>query len=292
MLLALLQAVRPRQWVKNLFVGAPVLFAKALTDGRAATRAAAAVAIFCLIASAVYLWNDLVDVEKDRAHPRKKNRPIASGALSMDAAKGFAAAFATVGLALGFALDWRFAAVCALYLAQSFAYSLVLKRIPYVDVMVIASGFLLRVYAGALAVGVHASPWLLLCTGLLACFLGFGKRAHELSTAGARGVEQRAVLTAYHPTLLRIALYATGAATTLAYLAYTLDEHTRTFFHTTRMVWTVPAIAIGVTRYLMLVAGRPKAESPTEEMLRDPLFLANLAVWVAAVLAIIYLAHG
>jgi decaprenyl-phosphate phosphoribosyltransferase len=289
---ALLQAIRPRQWVKNLFVGAPVIFAQRLTDLPTVQRAAAAVGIFCLITSAVYLWNDLIDVEKDRVHPKKRNRPIASGALSIPAARACAAAFAAIGLALGFLLDPRYAEACGAYLGLNVAYSLILKKIPYLDVMVIAAGFLLRVFAGALAVRVHPSPWLLLCTGLLAAFTGFGKRAHELAAAGARGAEQRAVLSSYHPTLLRAALVVTGLATLGAYAAYTLAEHTRLFFHTTRMWWTIPPIAVGMGRYLTLVTGRPNAESPTEEMLRDPLFVATLAVWVAGVVGIIYYGQG
>jgi decaprenyl-phosphate phosphoribosyltransferase len=292
MLRPLVRAVRPRQWVKNLFVGAPLLFGQRLTDGPTALRAAAAVAIFCVVSSAVYLWNDLIDVEKDRAHPRKRERPIASGALPIEVARGCAGALAALGLALGFTLEWRYACAVAGYLGLNIAYTLWLKRIAFVDVLVIAAGFLLRVLSGALAIHVHASRWLLLCTALLACFLGFGKRAHELNTSGGRGAEQRSVLSSYHPSLLQVALYLSGLTTIVAYTGYTMAEHTRAFFHTDRMVWTVPAIAVGVGRYLMLVSSRPKAESPTEEMLRDPLFLANLVVWVAAVVAIIYHARG
>jgi hypothetical protein len=160
-----------------------------------------------------------------------------------------------------------------------------------VDVLVIASGFLLRVLSGALAVDVYASPWLFLCTGLLASFLGFGKRAHELQVAGARSGEQRQALSAYNPDLLRWLMYATGAATVGAYLAYTLSEHTREFFHTSRMVWTVPLIAIALARFVLLVGSRPKAESPTEAMLRDPLFMATGVAWGIAVTAIIYTAR-
>lgn len=281
----LLRAVRPRQWVKNLFVGAPVLFAQKLTDGRAAWRAAAAVGIFCLISSAVYLWNDLVDREKDRAHPKKRLRPIAAGELSVRAAQVAATALALTGLALGLLLGPGFTAVAAGYLLLNVAYSLVLKKVAYLDVMVLASGFLLRVIAGALAVDVVASPWLLLCTGLLACFTGFGKRARELAVSA--DATARSSLAAYRPVLLRWALWGTGLATVGAYLAYTLAEHTRSFFHTDRMVWTSPLVLIGVGRFAALVRRRG-AESPTDEMLRDPLFVATLCAYAATVLGIIY----
>ena len=288
MIRPLLLAIRPRQWVKNLSVGAPLLFAKSLLERDLALRAAAAVGVFCVISSAVYLWNDLVDVEKDRAHPTKRNRPIAAGTLGMQAARAAAASLAALGLALALLVDPGFAGAGLLYLLLNVAYSLVLKRIPYVDVLVIASGFLLRVWAGAMATDVHPSPWLLLCTGLLASFLGFGKRAHELAAAGAKGAEQRSVLAAYRPEHLKAALYLTGAATVAAYFFYTLAEHTRVYFGTTKMVWTVPAVVVGIGRFLVLTSSRTKAESPTEEILRDPLFMANLAGYAVAVVVIIY----
>ena len=286
--LPLLRATRPRQWVKNLSVAAPLVFAKSLRDEERAWRAAAAVAIFCVISSAVYLWNDVVDVEKDRAHPTKRLRPIAAGTLPIQTAQVFAAAFAALGLSLAWLLDHPFAGAAAFYLALNIAYSLSLKHVPYLDVVVIASGFLLRVCAGALAIDVHASNWLLVCTGLGACFLGFGKRTHELSTAGTQA---RRVLAGYHPDRLRGALYATGIATVVAYLLYTLAEHTRDYFHTDRMVFTVPLIAVGVVRFLQLSVGRDRPDSPTDEMLKDPLFLANVGAWVIAVVGIIYFAH-
>jgi decaprenyl-phosphate phosphoribosyltransferase len=290
--LAFVVALRPHQWTKNLFfVGAPLLFAKSLFALGDALRAAAAVGIFCLIASAVYLWNDLVDLDKDRVHPRKRRRPIAAGELPVPMARALAASLASIGLAFAWMLGGSFALAAGGYLGLNVAYSLRLKHVPYLDVLVIAAGFLLRVVSGALAIEVHASPYLLLCTGLLASFLGFGKRAHELGTAGERGVSQRSVLALYRPEHLRLALYLTGAATVVAYVAYTLSEHTRTFFHTSKMVWTVPACVLGMGRFLMLVSQRPQAESPTEEILRDPLFMANLGLWVAAVIGIIYFAH-
>lgn len=289
---AMWTALRPHQWVKNLFfVGAPLLFSKSLLQGDQLLRATAAVALFSLLSSSVYLWNDLVDRDKDRQHPLKRLRPIASGTLGPGMARLLAASLATTALTLGFLLDERFAAVAAAYLALNLGYSLILKKLPYLDVISIALGFLLRVYAGALAIHVQASPFLFLCTGLLACFLGFGKRAHELATAGDQGAAQRAVLALYRPRHLRIALWTTGLVTIAAYFCYTVAEHTRIFFHTNNMVWTLPCIAFGVGRFLILVAGRPKAESPTEALLRDPPFMLNLAVWVAAVVGIIYQAR-
>jgi decaprenyl-phosphate phosphoribosyltransferase len=285
---ALVEACRPRQWVKNLlFVAAPLVFAKRLNDPHTALRALAAVAIFCALSSAVYLWNDLVDVDKDRAHPLKKNRPIASGRLSMSSARIASATLAAGGLALASLIDWRFAGCALAYLVNNVAYSLWLKHVVYLDVLSIAAGFLLRVAAGAFAVDVQASGYLFLCTGLLASYLGFGKRAHELALAGERAAQQRAVLEHYRPTVLRAALYLTGAASFAAYVMYTRAEHTVRFFGTTHMLWTAPFVALGLLRFFVLVQ-RPRGESPTEEILKDAPFVLNLLAYGAAITFIIY----
>jgi decaprenyl-phosphate phosphoribosyltransferase len=284
---ALAEACRPRQWVKNLFVAAPLVFAKRLTDAQPSLRALAAVGLFCALSSAVYLWNDIIDVEKDRAHPLKRTRPIASGRLSIATARIAAATLATGALALSYVLDSRFAACALLYLLNNVAYSLLLKRVVYVDVLSIAGGFLLRVAAGAFAVRVEASPYLLLCTGLLASYLGFGKRAHELALAGDRAAAQRAVLQSYRAGVLRVALWGTAVATFACYVMYTRAEHTVRFFGTTRMLWTAPFAAFGLVRFFALVQ-TPKGESPTEEILKDAPFVLNLLTWAAATVLIIY----
>jgi 4-hydroxybenzoate polyprenyltransferase len=284
---ALIEACRPRQWVKNLFVAAPLVFAKRLTDPHTALRALAAVALFSALSSAVYLWNDLVDVEKDRAHPIKSKRPIPSGRLSIGTARIAAATLAAGALALAWLLDWRYACCMLTYAVNNVAYSLKLKHIVYVDVLSIAAGFLLRVAAGAFAVDVDASTYLFLCTGLLASYLGFGKRAHELAHAGDRAGAQRAVLESYRADVLRVALYATAFATFICYVLYTRSEHTVRFFGTTRMLWTAPFAAFGLLRFYALVQ-RPRGESPTEEILKDAPFMLNLLTWGAAITLIIY----
>jgi 4-hydroxybenzoate polyprenyltransferase len=286
---ALLQAARPRQWVKNIFVAAPLVFSKHLDDVPQALRAAAAVALFCALSSAVYLWNDIVDVEKDREHPTKRNRPIASGRLSIQAARVAATILGAGGVALGLLLGLDFALAGAAYLLLNVAYSLKLKQVVYLDVMTIAGCFLLRVVGGALAIHVWSSPYLLICTGLLACYLGFGKRAHELAVAGARAEKQRAVLSRYDARVLTLMLYIFGVAALAAFVLYTNATHTVNFFHTTRMVWTTPFAAFGLARFAMLVR-RSTADSPTDAMLKDFPFVINFALWVAAVCLIIYFA--
>jgi decaprenyl-phosphate phosphoribosyltransferase len=280
--------MRPHQWVKNLFVVAPLVFAKELFDAPMAMRTAWAFVLFCLASSTVYVLNDLSDVEADRAHPVKRSRPIASGRVSTRAARNAAMALALVCVAGALALGVTFLATVVAYLVLNLAYTSHLKRIPYVDVLSIAAGFELRVVGGAFAAPVPPSAYLLVVTFLLATFLGFGKRMHELTEVDNGGT-QRAVLQAYSTSTLTVLLYTTATATALSYVLYTLDPQTRAFFGSDFLVVTAPFTIFGVLRFLHLVRHRPEAESPTEEMLRDRLFLLNLCLWVVAVVLVIYL---
>jgi 4-hydroxybenzoate polyprenyltransferase len=280
-----IKSMRPHQWVKNVFVAAPLVFAERVGDAEASLRTLAAFAIFCLLSSAVYLVNDLVDVEKDRAHPTKRRRPIASGALPVRAARGLAIALAAVALggALVLGPGLALAVTAASYLVLNLAYSLALKKVPFVDVACISLGFLLRVVAGAVAIPVEASHWVLLCTLMLSSLLGFGKRAHELRVAGETGRAQRDVLHRYDPKTLRILMVVLGILTTVAYILYT-----RSLVRTERLLWTVPFVGFGVFRFIWLAGSKTDAESPTDSMMRDAPFVANLVLYAAAVLGILY----
>ncbi len=282
-----IKTMRPHQWVKNIFVLAPVFFAKDVFRLDLLIPAFSAFAVFCLLASAVYTMNDLVDVEADRAHPVKRFRPIASGRVPLSAARVMAVALVVVSLGGAVVLSLPFAAVAASYFALNIAYSFKLKKVAYVDVSCIAAGFVLRVVAGGFAAKIHVSWYLLACTALLALFLGFGKRRHELAQT-ANPAKQRAALEAYSPRALTIALALTGTATIATYVAYTLDPVTRAFFKSDWLWATTPFTVLGVVRFLQLVARRPKAESPTQEMLRDGLFVFNIVVWAVVVFAIVY----
>jgi len=286
MLRAILKAVRPHQWVKNLFVAAPLVFAKRMGDVPSDLRAAGAFAAFCLLSSAVYLVNDLVDIEKDRAHPIKRNRPIASGALKPEVARVIAGLFALAALGGGLKLGLGFALTAAGYLALNAAYTFRLKHIAFVDVGCISLGFLLRVLAGAFAIDVPASRWLLVCTLLLSSLLGFGKRAHELRIAGEDGHKHREVLGDYDPRLLRLLLIALGVLTPVAYLIYT-STHTADLFGNGRLTFTVPFVAFGIYRFIRIVSRTDKADSPTDSMLHDPAFVVNLILYAAAIVAIV-----
>jgi 4-hydroxybenzoate polyprenyltransferase len=284
----LLKAARPHQWVKNLFVAAPLVFAQLMYDPDAMMRTVLAVACFCLLSSSVYLVNDVMDVDKDRAHPLKRFRPIASGRLPLTTAKVAAAVAALGSLAAGSWLNLPFAAVGAGYLLLNLAYSFGLKRIPFVDVGCIALGFLLRVLGGAFAIPVPPSGWLLACTLLLAALLGFGKRAHELRVAGGRGGVQRDVLEAYNPQVLKSLLIILAGLTVITYAAYTQSPHALTYFGTRSLVATVPFVAFGVYRFLRITGGKADAESPTESMLKDKLFLLNLLLYAGTIVFVIY----
>jgi len=287
---ALFKTLRPHQWVKNVFVAAALVFSRHLTDPQYALRTGLAFLAFCMLSGAVYAFNDVRDVAADRQHPTKRNRPIAAGRISERAALISAGVLAVAALAGCFALGWKVAAFAAAYLAQNVAYSVKLKHVAFVDVALIASGFLLRVLAGAAAIDVPASGWLLACTALVAVFFGLGKRAHELAWAERSGVahETRAALAGYRLPLVRVAMIVLAVVTCGAYIAYTVDEHTVHFFGTDRLAYSAPFVAVGLVRFLGLALWRPTDESPTDVMLKDPWMLLDLAAATATVLYIIY----
>ena len=266
------------------------MFSRHLTDGEYLLRTGVAFLAFCMLSGAVYTFNDVRDVEADRAHPTKRNRPIASGALSERTALIAAVVLAVIALAACFVLSWKLAAIAAIYGTQNVAYSVKLKHIAFIDVGVIATGFLLRVLAGAAAIDVPASGWLLLCTALIATFFGLGKRAHELAWAErtGQGHETRASLAGYRIPVVRTTMLVIGIVTVAAYLAYTVDPHTVAFFHTDLLPYSTPFVALGILRFFSLALWDPKDVSPTEAMLKDPLFLLNGLAAAATVLYIIY----
>jgi decaprenyl-phosphate phosphoribosyltransferase len=295
----LVRTLRPHQWVKNLFVLAPMFFHKdvflATAQGPALNltvsgRALAATAVFCLLAGAIYTVNDVADVAADRVHPVKRFRPIASGQVPEGTARVVALALVVLSLGMSYAIAPALAVVATVYFAENVAYSFKLKKVAFLDVALIAFGFVLRVLAGGIATDVHVSGYMLACTALLALFLGFGKRRHELALENAG--KQRAALEAYTPASLSWAMAITGIATAVTYVAYTLDPVTRAFFNTNYLWLTAPNVGFGIVRFLQLVSGRAgrglKAESPTQEMLRDVPFVLNLVVWVIVVVAIVY----
>jgi decaprenyl-phosphate phosphoribosyltransferase len=284
----LVRTVRPHQWVKNVFVLAPIFFAKNFFEVDLLRRAIGAFAVFCALAGAIYTINDIADAEADRRHPLKRYRPIASGRIGAREARIMAAVLLLLGLGGAAYGPVGLMVVAWTYFLMNLAYSFKLKQYAYLDVGIIAAGFVLRVVGGGYATRVHVSAYILLCTALLALFLGFGKRRHELAAAAVRAREQRAALSGYTERGLDFALAVTGLATVATYIAYTLDPVTTQFFGSDKLWLTTLFVVLAVLRFLYLVRSRPHAESPTQEMLRDGPFIAAVFAWVMVVIWIVY----
>src|SRR5688572_10149691 len=286
--LNLLISLRPNQWAKNLLVFAGVLFGLRLFDVTAVARAAASFGIFCLLSGVVYLINDVADRDSDRQHPLKARRPIASGALPVPAALGSALVLGVFALAAAFALGPTFFAVAAAYLALLTLYSGPLKEIVIIDVLTIAIGFVLRAVAGAVAVDVSISHWLLVCTILLALFISLAKRRHELVLLADGAISHRPILGEYSPYLLDQMIAVVTASTLIAYIFYTISPETALKFGTQWLGLTVPFPLYGIFRYLYLVHRREGGGSPADLLLSDRPLLACVMLWVVAVVLIIY----
>jgi 4-hydroxybenzoate polyprenyltransferase len=282
------RVMRPRQWAKNVFVLAPLVFAQEMGDPQAVGVAVLAFALFCVLSSSVYVLNDLVDAETDRLHPDKRDRPIASGELSPVAAAVQATTLAIVGLAGALTLGTRFAAIAAGYLVLNLAYSFGLKRVVIVDVMAVAAGFILRAWAGAVVLDVALSRWLVLCTGLLALFLGFVKRRQELIAQDLNGGASRAILREYSETFLDQMISVVTASTVVAYSLYAFDLDVAQKLGTEHLGLTVPFVLFGIFRYLYLVHRRGQGENPTLLLFTDRPLLVNLVFWALAVVVALY----
>jgi len=284
----MVRTIRPHQWIKNVFVLAPVVFAKSIFDVQLLSTAAAAFSVFCLLAGTVYTMNDLADLDADRVHPVKRYRPIASGRVPVPWAKALIAVLTVVSFGGALVLSPWFFLVALLYFLNNVFYTVRLKHLAYVDVGSIALGFVLRVLGGGFATRIEVSWYLLLCTALLALFLGFGKRRHELTTAQARAGKQRVALESYTQRGLDWALGITAILTLGTYLVYTLDPETLAFFRV-KNLWPTTAFGVlGVLRFLHIVRNRPRAESPTQEMVSDGPMVAIALAWAFGIMWLVY----
>ena len=280
---------RPRQWSKNLLVMAAVLFSGEYHHGASLLAAIAATAIFTLATAGLYLLNDAIDAPRDREHPVKRHRPVAAGAVPVGLAVGVSAALSAAALALAAALAWPFGAALGLYLGLQVGYSLALKHLVILDLLTIALGFVIRAVAGALVVGVPVSPWLYICTFLLALFLAVGKRWAELG-ADARVSAARPVLDRYTPDYLRTLVVITASATPLSYALYTFSAPNLPENHL--MMLTIPIVLYGILRYLYLLQSHGSGEEPERVLLGDPGILASVAAWVVVSWAILQFGGG
>jgi len=281
---ALIRALRPAEWVKNTFVFAALLFGGEF-DFDSALKATGAFVAFCAVASAGYLVNDIRDVELDRRHPTKRHRAIASGALSISAARVVAVVLLVVGLAIGLLVSPAVCGLVAAYGALTFAYSIVLKKLVIIDVMTIAGCFLLRVLTGAVAVGVDASPWLLVCTGMVSLFLGFTKRRQEAVLEKNAQFGARPVLEHYTLPFLDQMVSMVSAGTVLSYTIYA----TQSPLVGDKMLWTVPMVVYGVFRYLYLIYHREDASSTANLVTSDPGIIGAAITWAVAAALVVYL---
>jgi 4-hydroxybenzoate polyprenyltransferase len=287
MLWGILVSLRPRQWVKNLFVFGGLVFSQRLFTA-SVWPALGAFAIFCALSGAIYLLNDVADRDKDRLHPRKRERPIASGLLAVPVALGSAVVLIVAGLAAAVALSPRFALVALAYVALLSVYSVVLKHMVIVDVLTVAIGFVLRAVGGALAIGVDISGWLLICTILIALFLALGKRRHEYLTLEGEAARHRPILAEYSAGLLDQMIAVVTASTVTAYALYTMSPETVAKFDTQLLPVTLPFVLYGIFRYLYLLYRRQLGGNPSELFLNDRALLLNTIGWIIAVLLIIY----
>ncbi len=295
----LIRLLRPHQWLKNGFVLVGLLFGHAWNDPMRVTQALLAFAAFCLLASAVYVMNDLIDRQQDRRHPHKRRRPLASGAVGVPAALALMAGCCAGGLALVWWSDSRAPWLFLIYVLLNIAYSLKLKHVVVLDVFIIAAGFMLRLLVGTLGIGIPPSQWLLLCGLMLTLFLGFAKRRAELGALGIAGTRgdaaagaapassHRRVLEHYSPVLLDQLMTIAAAGTIVSYSLYTVSPETVALHGTTNLIYTVPFVIYGMFRYLFLLHRRGGGGDPAQQLLGDPHLLAALTGWLLLVLAIL-----
>jgi len=291
MLLALLKTMRPRQWAKNGVIFAALVFDHHLFQRGPLERTAAGFVLLCVLSSTVYIINDLADVEKDRQHPKKRLRPLASGALKKEVAIAAAVILPLVALPLAFWLNVGFGIVAIVYLAQNLLYSFWLKHSVIIDVLLVALGYLLRVIAGALIINVAISPWLYICMSLLALFMGFGKRRGELVLLGrngeGNGTATRKVLEEYTLPFLDELINLVSSATVMAYSLYTFSADNLPKNHA--MMLTVPFVLYGIFRYLYLIHIRGEGGAPEELVLTDRPLQITFFLWGLSAVLILYL---
>ena len=287
LVVAVLASLRPRQWAKNLFVFAGVIFSQQLFTPQA-WRAVFAFALFCALSGAIYLLNDVADAEKDRLHPTKRRRPVASGALPRGLALGIGLALLAASVVVSFSLGVPFGLVAVAYGALLTLYSVWLKHVVILDVLIVAMGFVLRAVAGAVAVGADISGWLLICTVLIALFLALGKRRHEYLTLKGSAAAHRPILAEYSEGFIDQMIAVVTASAVTAYALYTMSPETVAKFHTRLLPLTLPFVLYGIFRYLYLLYRRELGGNPSDLVLSDRALLVNTVLWMAAVLVLIY----
>jgi 4-hydroxybenzoate polyprenyltransferase len=286
MLINLLKTMRPKQWPKNVFIFTALVFVEQLFTPLPLLKTIAAFILFCLLSSTVYLINDVADIEKDRQHPTKRLRPLPSGQLKPSVAIAAGVLIPLVTLPLSFLLNLYFGCIALVYLLTMIVYSFIIKNILILDVLTVAAGYVLRAVAGAVVISVPISPWLYVCTTLVALFIGFSRRRHELVLLGENATGHRASLNEYSLPLLDQMIAVVTSATVIAYSLYTFSAPNLPPNHA--MMLTIPFVLYGLFRYLYLIHVENKGGTPEEIFLSDLPMMIALGLWALAVIAVLY----
>jgi len=285
---SLIKLARPSQWIKNSLVLAALFFAGVADDIHSLILAIAAAAVFCLLSSSIYALNDLIDCKHDKIHPLKKSRPIASGKISTATAALFSFILAVAGLFSAWLINFELFIVSVIFLLLNVLYSSWLKHVVILDVMTIALSFVIRAYAGAAAIEVAASKWMLINTLFLALFLAFGKRRHELVLLDNEATSHRQSLSKYSPYLLDQLISVVTASVVVAYLLYTFSSEVASKLNTEYLYITVPFVVYGIFRYLYLIHYEEKGGSPTKVLIGDKPLMLDVILWLVTVIIILY----
>jgi len=283
----LLQIMRPQHWAKNVFVFAALIFGQKITDPLAVGRAVGAFFCFCLAASAIYIFNDIIDRKADGLHPEKRKRPIAAGNVGIGSAMAVSALCAAAAIIGSFALARSFAIVILAYIVLMILYSLLFKRMMIMDCVIISTGFCLRAIAGAIVVGVFISPWLIICTFALCLFLAFSKRRGEIILLRENSESFRQTLAGYTPELLAHMLDVTSGLAVVCFLLYAMDDRTLRIFGTNNLVYTTPLVLYCIFRFSLLIQ-QGSYSDPLQLMYKDLPFQIGLVLWVLSCIGIIY----
>ncbi len=288
-MIGLIKTMRIHQWTKNFLIFAVLIFSKNLSNTELVLQAVVAFFSFCLLSSAVYVVNDVLDAEKDRLHPKKRNRPIAAGKLSRAAALGSAVLLGILSFAIASRVDQglQLSLILGGYLFVNVCYCFVLKRVVIADVLTVAVGFLLRIKAGGVAVGVPLSPWLILCTFFLASFLAICKRRSELALT-ENSADARTVLADYSFPILDVLVAVTASVSIMTYALYTVAVETVDQFGTKGIIYTLPVVLFGIGRYIFLVYQRKEGEDPAAVIFTDGGIILAVILWVAIAIFAVY----
>lgn len=286
---AAVRLMRPQQWIKNLFVIAPLIFARELFLAEPDLLALRAFVAFCLTASAVYIVNDIIDLEADRAHPRKRNRPLPAGTISLPAALALLGVLIAADVLLIWGMTDQFILIVATYFFMNLAYSFKLKEVFLLDVFIIAAGFMLRVLGGAYAISVQVSSWIILCTLFISLFLGFAKRRGEIVVMQSMGAApERKVLHHYRVEVIDQMLTVTAAGTVIAYALYSVAPRTVEIFGTDKLIYTTIFVMYGIFRYMYLIHTTESVENPSAVVTTDYPIIINVVLWITTCVLLIY----